>query len=238
MKRLLLAFGLLAACKDGGILTETGNPELDGKMQLAAHTSDADAVALGTEGSAEVVVDSATVGLERLRLFQGQGCQTPAGSNFDVSVPDTLSLVGPPDTRGFSAQEGNFCRLHIKFSVAPELDDGTLEVSGTLDDHTSFRLHSKHVQQLELRSDTAFSFSAENSSFVLGFDAARWFEGIAWDQAEITDGIVIDADNNADLLSDIEAQFDKSLDLFADTNGNGLLDEDESETVLATSDTE
>jgi hypothetical protein len=227
----------LAACAG----TETGNPSFDGSLGYDAYTSQPKLVALQSAGEdAQLVVESAWLVLGDVRFApraDGKACDADSASD-GPSVPglgagDHAATQAPVSPVELS--DGRYCGVHLPLQSAselpsaapPELRGHSLLLLGETRDGRPFRIASALRTELDLRAEAdGFELDAERPGVLIGFDVASWLAELDWSQAELDadDRIVVDAEHNALLLAEFEAQFARGVALFRDADGDGLFD--------------
>lgn len=232
--RTLFVLSWLVGCQGGGGLTETGNPNLEARMSLVARSSRPGDVSV--DGApAGVVVESAVLGVKKLRVVMGDVCDVPGEVEWDVRVPGEVELVDGLGGIEFDARTGDYCRVRLRLDDG---DEGAVHVVGVREDGAPFEITSRETPDVDVRSRSApFSLDQGLDSLVLAFDAARWLDASVLAAAEVDgDGTVrIEEGSNEAALRAFEEGLESSLELFEDEDDDDLLSEGEATEALATS---
>lgn len=240
LSRLGRAFPILLACGCGFAGTETGNPDLQLRMQLAAYTSDPDAVALPTPQalSTGVLVSRAIIGVEEIELVRPRpdGSCDPYAEGKDIDTFFTADLVrGRPLPEVTLASGESFCAVYLELDDAEELPTGTehrellgdarLHVEGSRADGTPFVLRSEAVRELAFVHPSPRTFRGDEL-FLVAFDVARWFAEIDLDALVPEDDgtIRIDERRNTAALRQFEAALAASLGACVDPDDDGRIE--------------
>jgi len=226
----LLAVAFAASCTG----TDTGNPYPQ-RLVVDAHSSDPTtfAVTLADGGG---VVAQAWLSLEHIG-FVAEG--DPACAAGQVGTDDALDLgvadhaVAGPTTLDITLTAGDFCTIAVPFVAAtaplpagapPELEGGSIALTGTTAAGNDFLIVSERVATITLTGPAAIALDPDTGSLFLGFDVAAWLDGLDIDGASSGGAVVIDADNNADLLADLEDNLAAGIELYRDNDENGAAD--------------
>ncbi len=237
MRLIALTTALLGLAACG---TETGNPELD--MFSAARSSQPDAVGIEEEAST-LRIDGAWVAFGDIRVVQSAACDGPGGAEADIDGPWVADLLGGPPQL-LSVPDDEYCRVRVPMDAvrAPlpsgtpaQLEDASVFVEGQLADGTPFELVSRREPELDVRSRTApFLLSDSQQALVLAFDMAVWLDGVDLSEGELDGSMLrIDEGNNDTLLEAVEDNIERSLELYEDSTGQGVVAD--GDTPLATS---
>lgn len=230
MNRSLPFVVVLASC-----LTETGNPELQARVTLAARTSAPDQVRVGAEVDG-LAVHEAWVSIERLRFVQGEVCDVPG--EVEIDAPPVVADVVPGEVVEFPARAGGYCRVRLRFEEAesvpgdapPALADRTIVVTGQRADGVPFTIVTDEDFEIDLRvkdGGAPFTLEEGRDALILAFDVAAWLDGVPLDEATVTGGeILVSEASNPSLLAAFEANTQRVFDLFEDPDGDGRLDDD------------
>lgn len=230
-RRLWSALGLLMlgfACPlEGCVGTETGNPKPPQlELRLTAYSSDFGNVSVGKAGGG-LRVDHAFVRLERVELLPCSG----DARGVELSVGELDLAQRPPRLLLADSDETDFCGARVLLArgvgeVAPELGGRSALLQGVRADGVSFQLAS----ELELTVDLTASPPTTpfgSRRLLLGFDLAKWLNGVGVETAAVEDGAVtIDPTLEPDALAIFDAQAESAVALFDDADGNGQLASD------------
>jgi hypothetical protein len=226
MKRLpclVVVAGVLAAGCAGG--TETGNPPGGVvSLGLTAFSTAPDVAAVGTSAGG-LSIDRVVLGVHQLVLVPCAAGATELAldsGEYDLTDGNPAEVMGPRE----------LCGLRLLLAPAQkagrDLPAGVaMYLHGLRTDGSTFDMESTTARALSLNSPAGTSFGSE--PLLLGFDVGRWFTSVDVHGAHAgADGIAhLDASLNPTLLAAIEDQTVASVRLYADSNGNGTLDDDE-----------
>ena len=232
MKR---AVCILIACWAAGCTgTETGNP-FDAEMRADAHSSDPAAVDI--EAGA-VAVDQAWLSLDPIEMIPAGDCDSDQGASAAPPSFGAADHAEAGETLAvFELVEDDYCRARLPFVLAtdplpagapPELAGRSIVVGGEVTaTQTSFLIASEIDRVIDVRAVSgSFAMTADAGFVFLGFDVAKWLDGV--DIASGTpDGngvIVIDSETNPNLLSAFEANLAGGIELFRDDDRDGSAD--------------
>jgi hypothetical protein len=229
MKLRLVA--IVVACISCTSGTETGNP-LTAELSVGAHSTDPSVAALAAGDG--VVVESAWVALGDIIFFPVGSCDDAMAAEVAFRGPTAVDLVRSVPFQSFEPTQATYCGVEIPLHpipsipevAPPELDGGTMVVTGRRADGTPFRIVSAMVLRLQIRGPMD-SFDVEAAPVLLAaLDVALWFAGIDLDAlaAEPDGTIAIDASRNAATLELFETNVLHSADLHHDVNRNGHVD--------------
>jgi hypothetical protein len=226
------AFVVLATTACGG--SEEGVPVSSAVVRIAltATSTDEGRVAVRSE-SAELSVEELGLSLHVIEIVP---CAPDSAAIAQHDYPVDLA-VEPPAQALFESGVSEYCG--ILFDVAPStaadpvaLEDLSVLVRGTRSDGVPFVIRSEFRLTTDLSSSTGEPFGTGH--LALGFDLARWFEGVDVESASLTDGVAtIDIASNTDILQGFEANTLSATALYADADRDGVLDLDEL-TAIAT----
>lgn len=231
MNRSMPLLLVLASC-----LTETGNPELHARLALAARTSAPERVELGADAEG-LAVHEAWVAVERARFVQGEVCDRPG--EIEIDAPPVVADVVAGEVVEFPARAGGYCRVRLRIDEAegvpsgapPELDERTVVVKGQRADGVPFTILTDERFEIDVRvkdGGAPFTLEEGREALVLAFDVAAWLDGVALDEATVTDGaILVSEDSNEALLAAFEANTERIFELFEDGDRDGRVDDDD-----------
>jgi hypothetical protein len=225
-RRLCSALALLVlafVCPlEGCAGTETGNPKPPQlELRLTAYSSDFGRVSVGKAGGG-LEVEHAFVTLERVELLPCSG----DASGVEISVGELDLAQRPPSVLLADSDETDFCAARVLLAhgageVAPELAGRSALLHGVRADGVSFQIAS----ELELTVDLTASPPTTpfgSRRLLLGFDLAKWLNGVGVETAAAENGAVtIDSTLAPDALAVFDAQAASAVALFDDADGNG-----------------
>jgi len=216
-----------------GCVTETGNPELDVLVRLAATTSAEDRVAVSRPPSLRV--DAAWLHVGELRLVEAQSCDQAGEVDHRLASPVPVDLLTDPVTAlPIQAPATEYCRLDLEVERAEELGgraEASVVVEGVRADGVPFVIVSRRGFDFDLRG-RAFSLAAGADELLLAFDMAAWLEEVGIETADPVDGVIlVDEDHEEERLDEFEEAVEEALSFWEDEDGDGEVDDDDDERV-------
>ncbi|GEM_PF-5696605 len=129
---------------------------------------------------------------------------------------------------------GEYCRMDIRpkrggedsaFPDRPELKGNTMYARGSF---KGTPLVIRYEGDDEISFFGKFEIDSSSDRLFISVDLGEWFTNVDLDQAELTDGQIIlsdgDGASNTDLLEKLSANFEASISVGLDLNGNGVFD--------------
>jgi hypothetical protein len=219
---LLVGAGLLGCGGGDGVGTtgtDVGNPiEVD--LRFAAYH-------LAGE---EAAVDLASIAVERIRLRPAADCQ--GGAEVEIEGPFALDLLDPSgigELAGVGLGARAWCRIELVWH-RDEATDTAIRVAGRAG-RDPFEIRSRRNDDLRIEAldDAGFTVDEATSALFVAFDMATWLDGVDLAGAERGPGGAIEVtdDSNRDLLERFEDNVESATALFADSDGDGSLGDDE-----------
>lgn len=237
---VLLAAGLVACTG-----TDVGNPE-DGKAEVEVNLAGYDSQPRGalTLGNG-YEIKSAWLGLHGFGVKRASDCGSAAAVGDDSTV--VLDLIGQPRDYTppyFETPAGRFCRFDMSFrqldaaevpsQAPPEMAGYSILVRGRRADGVEFVIRSTTGEHLPLAAaNSAFRLPSGRQNVIVGFEINAWLNASRLDQIDGEDPIVVDIDHHRGVLESFESAVKTSTRLFDDVDGDGNLDADEFDDVLA-----
>jgi hypothetical protein len=225
-------------------VTETGNPQVTARLAVTALTTDAELVSFESD-IGELIVDSAWVVFGDLRFVRDDQCEDPAEAEVTVEGPLVVDLIDFESTiDAFKMGAGDYCRIRLPMDRGAQLppdapialDDAAVVIDARRADGTAVYVTSRTTEDVELKSeDEPLVIDQNNRHLVVGFDLAKWFDEMDFDDADVEPNgdILIDEDHNDDLLDQFEDNIEDAMKLFEDSDEDGELDDDEDDDPLA-----
>jgi hypothetical protein len=235
-----LAFSWLAVCVAGLAVagcaggTETGNPSFEGQLSYTGYSSNSE-VGVG-EGGSLLTINSAWFELGEVEVAQSTACSIKEGVRFAIPA---LGLgdhaAGKHNRTVFQGQAGAYCNFTLPFVPVTQADAGqapaelaglSLLLTGSLEDGTPFRISSQAVPRVALTGRPGgFVLDGEHAQLLVAFDFAAWLSEVDFSAAQRRDGQVqISPEENPELLRLFEGQLAAGVRLFADSDGDGVVD--------------
>jgi hypothetical protein len=88
----------------------------------------------------------------------------------------------------------------------------------------------KYEEEFEIRNESQGFVLSPGQSLIVGLDVDQWFQGVDWDAADQTDGVIfIDENRNEDIFENIYSAIRSSARLVKDEDDDGEIDDDEFE---------
>lgn len=240
MKEQLVPVGFLALLVLSCTGTDVGNPVVD--MDFALYDSSestSTAKARFSVAAAGLVVDTAWVTVERIRLRPADDCDGGAQDEFiGPFVVDMLAPGAPPALSDLEVSSTSFCRVEFRWdasdvadAAAPaELVNASILLEGRRGDGTRFVLRSERGDEMRLDArNGSFTIDDLTNALFVTFDVQDLFDGVDIDSADVGDDntIRIEDGNNEDLLRVFDDNLADVAKLFDDKDGDGELDPEE-----------
>ncbi len=216
---LVIVLGLLGFGCTGG--TETGNPPASGVISLGLTAFSSAPSIASLDSGAGLAIDRVAVHLGTLNLTPcatGAAVKFPTGE-YDLTSGTTIEVTGIQD----------LCDAQVELTPAEMalqvLPAGVaLYIHGHRTDGSEFDVESTTPQALSLSSANAAQFG--KTPLLLGLDLGVMFSGVDVHSAHAgADGIArLNAALNPAPLAALEHALSPSLELYADSNANGVLD--------------
>jgi hypothetical protein len=230
MKRGIAALALLVcACSGGG--SETGNP-VAAEIALSLRTSDERAVALSS-GAAGTVIEEAWVAFGEISFLDPEQCAQIGDLDVEGETRLIANLAEPGVVLSLEVPERSYCGLvapvendNPELADTDALRDHSIVIRGEREDGTAFLLRHSEQDELELAADEgSIEVSSGGPPLILAFDVATWMAGVDLEGAQVAgDGtIAIDITSNRALLDQFEVNLECSLELYEDSDGDGLV---------------
>jgi len=222
---------LLTSC----IGTDVGNPVIGVDYLLVASSTDPQGGTLTTTDG--LVVTSAWVAVERIRLRHAADCEAP--TQTEILGPFAVDLLAPGKPAALEALRvpgSDYCRFEFRWDAfdlaidpnAPdELIDASMVIAGRRADGTPFVLRSKRSDELRLDAVAgAFPIDDQTHALFVTFDLDALLTGVALESAVVNlDGVIrIEVGSNDSLLDAFEANLVATTRLFDDDDASGELD--------------
>jgi len=218
VRLVALALALVAGCGNGDGVgstgTDVGNP-IEVELAFTAY----DLVA------GEVVVDQASIAVERIRLRPADDCE--GGAEIELAGPFTLDLLDPEGLAGLPLDAEAWCRIEMTWH-RDEATNTAIRVAGNAAGDR-FEIRSRRNDELRIEALDAGGFTVDQAALFVAFDMAIWLDGVDLAGAErAQDGsIAVSEESNRDLLERFEGNVESASRLFADGDGDGALGDDE-----------
>ncbi len=232
----ILSF-LVQAC--GG--TDAGNPgRVRLSMQVASSSASPAALRGLSDGTSSLSVGDfnvsvARVSIGRVVLRPFDTCESEAEEEDaeDEAEAFLVDILSGGTLASFVPQTDRYCRLRIdfkKYEGAGEMNDISIYVEGRLADSTPVEIRVKYEEEFEIRNESQGFVLNPGQSLIVGLDIDQWFQGVDWEAAVETGGVIlIDEDHNEDLFVDVYNAIRSSARLVEDEDDDGEIDEDEFE---------
>lgn len=220
--------------------TDVGNPVVD--MDFALYDSDESTAAAKsrlTVAPAGLIVDTAWVTVERIRLRPADDCEGGARDEFlGPFVVDMLAPGPTPALTDLEVSAASYCRVEFRWDAlrdeatgAPdELLNASILLQGRRADGTRFILRSERGDEMRLDArNGSFTVDDLTSALFVTFDVQDLFDGIDIDGADVggNNTIRIEDGENDDLLAIFDDNLADAAKLFDDKDGDGELDPEE-----------
>ncbi len=240
MKTPYPSLGFLALVALSCTGTDIGNPVVD--MDFALYDSEGSTAAVKSRlavAPVGLVVDTAWVTVERIRLRPADDCDGSARDEFVGPFAIDMLAAGPaPALTSLEVSTTSYCRVEFRWDAlreegtgAPgELLDASILLGGRRADGTRFILRSERGDEMRLDArDGSFTVDDLTNALFVTFDVQDLFDGLDIDSAEVGDNNIIRIEDgeNDDLLSVFDNNLADAAKLFDDKDGDGELDPDE-----------
>jgi hypothetical protein len=227
----LVLLWLSAGCAGG---TETGNPSFTGSLGYDAYSSAPAVVGLRAALSS-LNVTSAWLVLGDVDFVRCDDKAAAAEHVHGLGAGDHAGEPVPPTS--FELAAGRYCGVRL-----PVMPDGTLPddapasltnhsivIQGSLPDGRTFELDGAvSATSFSLRaSGEGFELDGGHAGVLIGFDVAKWLDGVDFSTATESDGrVLVDETHNAKQLEAFDRNMPSGITLFRDSNRDGVLDTD------------
>lgn len=208
--------------------TDVGNPTVDVDFALL-------------QTAPTLTVEQAWLAVERVRLRSDAACSGETEEEYQGPFAVDLLAAGAP--RGLADLEiaaGGYCSFEFKWQAfssglpadAPdELAEASVFIAGRTAEDVPFVLRSARDDEFRLDAVAgSFSIDEATAALFVALDTTSLFNGVefAAGAVDANGTLTIDGEQNTALLEAFNINLRAAARLFADQDGNGELDADES----------
>lgn len=201
-------------------------------ITFQAYSSNPAAVGVGRD--ARLKIDAVWLSAHDLGAWPKDACAERSARSLRTGAL-AVELVKPTSQAGTLAT-GRYCALAFALRRASkggrELRGASLVLLGRRADGVRFELRSSLAAAIELSavSIDGFAVGASGTSWIVGADLTRWLANVDLDMVEPTEQgrvLRIDERTNSELLAAFDASVAAGLGVYADVDGDRVLDPDE-----------
>jgi len=225
----------LAAC----VGRANGDPSFEGELSYDAYSSDADVAALRA-GDSPAIVTAAWLVLGDVTFVDNNHCAQPENAQGHAGGLGASDHAPTEAARTrFWLPIGAYCGVRLPLLRAAAADTLPAEAPEALHDHSivlegelpargaRFTLASRVERTLDLNAEHgSFELGPDSARLLLGFDVARWLEGIDLGALEPDEQgtVSVSEDDNTDALQRFEHNLASGIDVFLDPDGEGTIE--------------